>query len=177
MNSSDGKSIKHLAAQLDINKIVASSLTAAPLEEEINKLKNWYSYYHKLYTCYKWKYKKLKTIKLALNMSSISLTVVGIALAPFTHFANLSITGVGVIIQGYVTKSDIAKKIESCRFAYTSYNKILIQLGTYFRGISYDEKVFLTDTKILDGIVTDICPTTVLMECQRSMIDYLTENL
>ena len=49
-------------------------------------------------------------------MSPISLTVVGSALAPFTHFATLSITGVGVIIQGYVTKSDITKKIESCRF-------------------------------------------------------------
>ena len=92
-------------------------------------------------------------------MSSVSLTVAGSALVPFTHFASLSITGVGVIIQGYVTKSDIAKKIESCRFAYTSYNKILIQLRTHFRGIPYDEKVFLTDTKILDDIVTEVCPT------------------
>ena len=92
-------------------------------------------------------------------MSSISLTVIGSALAPFTHFTSLSITGVGVIIQGYVTKSDIAKKIKGCTFAYTSYNKILIQLRMYFRGIPYNEKVFLTDTKVLDDIVTDICPT------------------
>ena len=141
------KSIKHL----DIHNKVT--------EEETNKLKNWYSYYHKSATCYKWKYKKLKTIKLALNMSSMSLTVAGSALVPFTHFASLSITGVGVIIQGYVTRFDIAKKIDSCRFAYTSYNKILVQLRMYFRGIPYDEKVFLTDTKVLDDIVIDICPT------------------
>ena len=38
MSSSAGKSIKHL----DIHK----NLT----EEEINKIKNWYSYYHKLAT-------------------------------------------------------------------------------------------------------------------------------
>ena len=125
MNSSAGKSIKHL----DIHDSSAAKFT-----EELNKIKNWYSYYHKL-ICYEWKYKKLKTIKLALNISSISLTVAGSALTPFRHFASLSITGVGVIIQGYVTKSTIAKKIESCRFAYTSYNKILIQLRTYFRGI------------------------------------------
>ena len=84
----------------------------------------------------------------------MSLTVVGNALTPFTHFASLSITGVGVIIQGYVIKCDIAKKIESCRFGYTSYNKILIQSRTYFRGIPYEEKVFLTDTKVLNDIVT-----------------------
>ena len=110
-------------------------------------------------TCYKWKYKRLKKQKLALNMSSIALTVIGSALVPLTHFTSFSITGIGVLIQGYLTKSDIAKKVESCKFAYTSYYKILIQLKTYFRGIPYDEKVFLTDTKVLDDIVVDLCPT------------------
>ena len=144
------KSIKYL----NIHNISVVKLT----EQEINKLKNWYLYYHKLATCYKWKYKKSKKRKLALNMSSIFLTVVGSALAPFTQFSSLSITGVGVIIQGYVTKSDIIKRVESCKFVYTSY-KILIQLKTYFSGIQYDEKVFLKDTKVLDDIVIDICPT------------------
>ena len=57
--------------------------------KEVKKLINWYSYYHKLATCYKWKYKKLKKTKLLLNMPSISLTVIGSALMPFTHFASL----------------------------------------------------------------------------------------
>ena len=168
------KSIKHLDIHDSTADITAVKLT----EEEINKIKNWYSYYHKLYTCYKWKYKMLKTIKLALNMSSMSLTGLGSALALFTHFTSLSITGVGVIIQGYITKSDIAKKIESCRFAYTSYNKILIQLRTYFRGIPYHEKVFLTDTKVLDDIVTDICPTINGMskKYDRLFMDSLAVN-
>ena len=56
----------------------------------------------------------------------MSLTAVGSALTPFTHFASLSITGVGKIRHGYITKSNINKKIESCKFAYTSYKK-----GTY----------------------------------------------
>ena len=89
----------------------------------------------------------------------MSLTVVGSDLVPFTLFVGLSITGVGVLIQGYLRKSDIAKKVESCKLAYTSYNEILIQLRTYFRGIPCDETVFLTDTKVLDDIVVDLCPT------------------
>ena len=139
----------------DIHISSAVNLT----EEEAKKLKNLYKQYHKLATCYKRKYKKLKKIKLALNMSSIALTVIGSALVPVTHLTSLSITGVGVIIQSYLTKSDINKYIESCRFAYTSYNKILIQLKTYFNGIPFGEIVFLTDTKVLDDIVTDLCPT------------------
>ena len=89
----------------------------------------------------------------------MSLTLVGSALVPFTHFISLSITAVGVLIQGYITKSDIDKKVESCKFAYANYNKILIQLKTYLRGILCDETVFLTDTKVLYDIVADLCPT------------------
>ena len=93
------KSIKYL----DIHKVKAVNSAVSLTEEEINKFKNWYSCYHKLASCYKWKYKKLKTIKLASNMSSMSLTVSGCDLVPFKRSASLSITGVGVIIQGYVT--------------------------------------------------------------------------
>ena len=79
-------------------------------------------------------------------MSSISLTVIGSTLAPFTNFISLSVTDISVIIKGYVTQSNIDDKTETCIFAYTSYNKIPIQLKSYVNGILYDEKVFLTDT-------------------------------
>ena len=70
--------------------------------EEITKLKNWYTYYHKLYTRYKWRYKKLKKVKLMLNMSSIGLTVIGgvagtVTLNPIVLGC---ISGSGVLIQG-----------------------------------------------------------------------------
>ena len=82
---------------------------------ETERLNELYIHYHKLMTCYKWKYKRLKKINLSLNILSILLSVSGAGLAPLTHFISLSITGVGVIIQSYVTKSNIAKKIESSR--------------------------------------------------------------
>ena len=46
-------------------------------ENEVSKLEKWYLYYHKLHIGYKSKYKKLKKLKLALNMTSIGLTVTG----------------------------------------------------------------------------------------------------
>ena len=45
-----------------------------------------------------------------------------------------------------------------CRFAYTSYQKILTQLKSYLRGMTYDESILLSDLKIIDDIVTDLCP-------------------
>ena len=57
--------------------IDSSHISKDLFEDEVNKLKKWYLYYHKLHTCHKSKYKKLKKIKLALNMTSIGLTVTG----------------------------------------------------------------------------------------------------
>ena len=49
--------------------------------------------------------------------------------------------------------------VDRCRFAYTSYNKICVQLKSYLRGLSYDENMFLSDFKIIDDIVIDQCPS------------------
>ena len=45
-----------------------------------------------------------------------------------------------------------------CRFAYTSYQKTLTQLIIFLRGMSYEEKILLSDLKVLDDIVIDLCP-------------------
>ena len=68
------------------------------------KLKQWYVYYHKLYTCYKWKYEKLKKVNLSLNMVSQGLTVSGgITLNPIILGC---ISSPGILIQGYLSKSN-----------------------------------------------------------------------
>ena len=46
-------------------------------KEEIEKFNRLYKNYHRLYTCYQWIYKKMKRIKLSLEMSSIVLTTIG----------------------------------------------------------------------------------------------------
>ena len=53
--------------------------------DQSNELKNLYQFYHKLKFSYKWRYRRLKTILLALNMASVSLTAAGSMLALFTH--------------------------------------------------------------------------------------------
>ena len=126
--------------------------------EEVSKLKRWYECYHKLYTCYKWKYKKYKKIKLYLNMSSVGLTALGAILAPLTNLATLSISGGGMLIQGYISNSNIQRNMKTCRFGYTSYEKVLTQLKSCLRGVPYDELVLLSDLKVIDDIVTDLCP-------------------
>ena len=127
--------------------------------EEVNELKALYRTYHRLYKCYEMKYKMLKRLKLSLEMSSIFLTVSGVIIGSVTLNPIIlsSISGSGVLIQGFLTKSDINKRVNMCRFAYTSYQKILVQLKSYLRGIEYNEIELLSDIKIIDDIIVSEC--------------------
>ena len=130
-------------------------------EDEISKLKALYKCYHRLHTCYQWKYKKLRRLKLSLELSSIALTTTGAIVGGITlnPIILASLSGSGVMIQAYLTKSDLNKRVDRCRFAYTTYEKILVQLKSFLRGLPYDENIFLSDIKIIDDIVIDQCPS------------------
>ena len=128
-------------------------------EDEISKLKVLYKFYHRQYKCYQWKYKKLRRLKLSLELSSIGLTTIGAIVGGIT--LNPIILGVlsgsGIMVQAHLTKSDLNKRVDRCRFAYTAYEKVLVQLKSFLRGLPYNEAMFLSDIKILDDIVIDQC--------------------
>ena len=129
--------------------------------DEIAKLQNLYKHYHILFKCYQWKYKKLRKLKLTLQLSSISLTVVGTITGSITlnPVVGGTVVGAGVIIQGYLAKTNLLQKISKCRFAYTSYEKIMVQLRSFIRGMPYDENIFLSDIKVIDDMIIDQCPS------------------
>lgn len=130
-------------------------------EDEVIKLKTLYKSYHRLHMCYKWKYKRLKRLKLSLELSSIVLTSLGAVLGSITLNPTImsSLAGSGVMIQTYLTKSNINRRINMCRFAFTSYERVLVQIKSFLRGLLYNESNFLTDLKVIDDIIIDQCPS------------------
>ena len=130
-------------------------------EDEINKLKTLYKSYHRLQMCYKWKYKRLRRSKLSLELSSLGLTSIGAIIGAITLNPIIlgCLSGSGIMIQAYLTKSDLDKRVDRCKFAYTSYERILVQLKSFLRGLPYDENNFLSDLKVLDDIIIDQCPS------------------
>ena len=131
------------------------------IEDEISKLKTLYKCYPRLYKCYQWKYKRLRRLKLSLELSSLCLTSVGSVVGAVTLNPIIlgTLAGSGIMIQAYLTKSDLNKRVNRCRFAYTTYEKILVQLKSFLRGLPYDKNIFLSDIKIMDDIVIDQCPS------------------
>ena len=145
-----------------VHKIIGFNHISDSLSyDEVNKLKNLYRSYHRLLMCYKWKYMRLRRLKLSLELSSIGLTTVGAIVGGVTFNPIIlgSLTGCGIMIQAYLTKSDLNRRVDRCRFAFTSYERVLVQLKSFLRGLPYDESNFLTDLKVLDDIVIDQCPS------------------
>ena len=145
-----------------VHKIIGFNHISDSLSyDEVNKLKTLYKSYHKLQMCYKWKYKKLPRLKLSLELSSIGLTTVGAIVGGITLNPIIlgSLTGSGIMIQAYLTKSDLNKRVDRCKFAFTSYERVLVQLKSFLRGLLYDESNFLSDLKVIDDIIIDQCPS------------------
>ena len=107
-------------------------------EGQISELKALYKNYHRLFKCYEWKYKRLKRLKMSLEMSSISLTILGSVVGAVTlnPIIIACVSGPGVLIQGYLTKSDLDNRVDRCRFAYTTYKKNIGAIKELFERIT-----------------------------------------
>ena len=70
------------------------------------------------------------------------------------------ISGSGVILKTYSEAKNYKRKTEMCKFAYTSYEKILTDLRSFLRGSEFNDKEFLDYIKVVDEIIIDMCPLT-----------------
>ena len=111
-------------------------------------------------------FKYFKKAELACNIGSVALVVAGTAVGGVTlnPIALGTISGVGLLLKTLSEFKNYKKKIEMCKFAYTSYEKVLIDLRSFMRGLEYNNKKFLDYVKVLDNIIIDMCPLSDKLE-------------
>ena len=71
-----------------------------------------------------------------------------------------TISGAGLLLKTFSETKNYKRKIEMCKFAYTSYEKILTDLRSFMRGTEFNNNEFLDYVKVLDDtcIIIDMCP-------------------
>ena len=52
------------------------------------------------------------------------------------------------------------KKTEMTKIAYTTYEKVLVELGSALRGNEFDKDEFIDKMKVIDEIIIDQTPLT-----------------
>ena len=68
------------------------------------------------------------------------------------------VNGAGVIIAGVGNKNNYKRKIEMSRIAFTSYEKVLVELRSALRGDEWNKEEFVDRMKLIDEIIIDQTP-------------------
>ena len=128
-------------------------------ESDIESLKNFYKHYHKKYWCFKKAYKRYKRLDESITISGAGLVIIGsikggITLNPII----LGIINGADVLVASIGKVKNKKKTEMSRIAYTSYNKVLVELRSALRGDEFNKRELIDRTKIMDEIIIDQTP-------------------
>ena len=129
-------------------------------ESNVKTLKDFYSHYDKKYWCFKRSYRSYKFLDDIFTISGICLVTIGtiaggITLNPVVLGV---VNGAGVVVAGIGKKKNYKRKIEMSRIAFTTYEKILVELRTALRGDEWDKEEFVNCMKLIDEMIIDQTP-------------------
>ena len=129
-------------------------------EEEIITLKEFYKYYHKKFWCYKKAFKHFKIIDETLTISDILLVITGTITGGLTLNPIILgvINGFGILLTNVGKMKNYKKKMEMLKIAFTTYEKVLVELRSALRGDEFDKDRFIDKMKIIDEMIIDQTP-------------------
>ena len=129
-------------------------------KSDVKTIKEFYSYYHKKYWCFKRLYKSYKFLDNFFSITSIFLVSLGTISGGITLNPVILgvINGAGVIVARVGKKNNYNRKIEMTRIAYTTYEKVLIELRAVLRGDEWDKQKFVDRMKLIDEMIIDQTP-------------------
>ena len=141
-----------MAPPKPVSLLEGSCLKAAavPLDPEVlQTLDSLYAFYHRQWWCYSHMYRVFKVHQDLLNALALLVVAAGMIASSICEnsFVVSSLTAGATVI-----------KVDRCKFAYTTYAKILTELRTYLRGIPFEEDIFLIKMQIFDDTITEFSP-------------------
>ena len=129
-------------------------------ESAIKTLKDFYKHYHKKYWCFKKSYKRYKFLHETLSLSGGGLVIIGTIAGGITLNPIILgvINGAGVIVSSVSKMKNYKKKIEMTQIAFTTYEKVLVELRLALRGDEFNKKEFIDRMKLIDEMIIDQTP-------------------
>ena len=136
---------------------VRSSIDA----DSLRRLDDLYAYYHKQRWCRRQMFYFFKWCHGFLNALALLVMAAGVVVGSVheNSFVVVGLTAFGTVVKGWNDFKKFSLKVDMCRFAYTTYEKTLIELKTYVRGLPLEEfDGFLIRMQTLDEVITDFTP-------------------
>ena len=129
-------------------------------EDEVKTLKEFYKYYHKKFWCFKKTFKHFKIIDESVTITGILLAIIGtisggLTLNPIVLGV---INGFGILLTNFGKIKNYKKKIEMLKIAFTSYEKVLVELRSALRGDEFNKEQFIDKMKVIDEMIIEQTP-------------------
>ena len=99
-------------------------------EDEIKTIKEFYEYYHKKFWCFKKPFKHFKILDETINISGIFLMIIGTISGGLTMNPIILgvLNGTGILLTNFGKMKNYKKKIEMTSIAFTTCEKVLVDL-------------------------------------------------
>ena len=123
-------------------------------ESDVTTLKDFYSHYDKKYWCFKRSYRSYKFLDDVFTISGICLVAIGTISGGIT--LNPVVLGVvnGLELSWReLERKNHKRKIEMSRIAFTTYEKVLVELRAALRGDEWDKQEFVDRMKLIDEMI------------------------
>ena len=134
---------------------ISSRLT----EDEKEELKSCYKVYRRKCWAFKRALKRYKLLRYLGNTVSLLTASGGIASAIATRGITLvAISTVALLVKGYIEHQNLDIKIQTCTYAYQSYQHLLIMIKNVMRSGASDEEILINCMANINYFVTDNSP-------------------
>ena len=129
-------------------------------EEEVKTLKEFYKCHHKKFWCYKKTFKYFKILDEAISVTAILLVLIGTITGGLTLNPIVLgvLNGLRIFLTNFSKLKNYKRKIEMSKIAFTSYEKVLVELRSALRGDEFDKNLFIDKMKIVDEMIIDQTP-------------------
>ena len=129
-------------------------------DEKKKTIKEFYKYYQKTFWCFKKTFKHFKILDEPINISGILLTIIrtisdGLTMNPVILGV---INGIGILLTNFGKMKNYKKKIEMTKIAFTTYEKVLVELRSALRGDEFDKDQFIDKMRVVDAMIIDQIP-------------------
>lgn len=120
-----------------------------------------HSTFHKKMWYYQKMYLRFKRLNTFFNALALLCIAVGIVVASVCEEGLIMaiLAALSTMIKGWMDFRKLPVKMDACRFAYTTFDKLLIEIATYLRGMSLDDvENFLVKCQVSEETITDLAP-------------------
>ena len=128
-------------------------------KEQIEQLKEYYRVYHKKVWGFKQAYKSYKRKKYIGNSLALMFAAGGISSSIASGgIALIAVSGASILIKGYMEHKNYDMKIEQSKYAFQSYDHLLIEIKDILRSGNFDESSLIHKMSGLDNYIVDNSP-------------------